>query len=184
MVFPIFVLRLLGMACKIDTQYLVAEYLAHRGHQFAVDDLLLCIGGCRAHCRNSPPQCIDQLVDIHVLFFRQRQAGVFIDEKTPGRIECLFRIGQDVIYIDRKHDSFQILASMFYLNGHEKRRDIYVALTDMVCFIFQNDVEFTALAEEKAALIRLRESIIFFLVGSERRNSRKFYWNCHGYGFL
>lgn len=72
---------------------------------------------------------------------------------------------------------------MFYLNGHEKRRDIYVALTDMVCFIFQNDVEFTALAEEKAALIRLRESIIFFLVGSERRNSRKFYWNCHGYGF-
>ena len=70
------------------------------------------------------------------------------------------------------------------LNGHEKRRDIYVALTDMVCFIFQNDVEFTALAEEKAALIRLRESIIFFLVGSERRNSRKFYWNCHDYGFL
>lgn len=91
MVFPIFVLRLLGMACKIDTQYLVAEYLAHRGHQFAVDDLLLCIGGCRAHCRNSPPQCVDQLVDIHVLLFRQRQAGVFIDEKL--------QVGSNVFFV-------------------------------------------------------------------------------------
>lgn len=44
----------------------------------------------------------------------------------------------------------------------------------MVCFIFQNDVEFTALAEEKAALIRLRESIIFFLVGSERGTVENF----------
>lgn len=95
-----------------------------------------------------------------------------------------FSIGQDIVYIDCKHNSFQVLASMFYLNRHKKRRDVYVALMDMVCFIFQNDVEFTALAEEKATLIRLRESIIFVFVGSEWRNSRKFYWRCHGYDFV
>ena len=52
--------------------------------------------------------------------------------------------------------------------------------------LLQNTIaaEFTALAEEKATLIRLRESIIFVFVGSEWRNSRKFYWRCHGYDFV
>ena len=77
--------------------------------------------------------------------------------KTPSWDRMFFSIGQDIVYIDCKHNSFQVLASMFYLNRHKKRRDVYVALMDMVCFIFQNDVEFTALAEEKATLIRLRE---------------------------
>lgn len=69
-----------------------------------IDDLLLRICHRGVYCRTLP-QCVDQLVNVYVLFFRQRQAGVFVDEKIPGRMECLFRIGQDVIYIDCEYDA-------------------------------------------------------------------------------
>lgn len=185
MVFPVLVLGLLGLACEIDAQNFIIEYFAHCRYQLVIDDLLLRICHRGVYCRNPLPQCVDQLVNVYVLFFRQRQAGVFVDEKIPGRMECLFRIGQDVIYIDCEYDALQILAPMFYLNGHRKRRDVYVSLADVICLVFLNDVEFPALAEEKAAFIRSGEGITFFLHGGcERWNSRKFYWSRHRIRFF
>lgn len=90
MVFPVLVLGLLGLACEIDAQNFIIEYFAHCRYQLVIDDLLLRICHRGVYCRNPLPQCVDQLVNVYVLFFRQRQAGVFVDEK--------FQVGWNVFF--------------------------------------------------------------------------------------